>query len=244
MSERTETRSEEPTDVTLAREGGVATVTLNRPERRNALSDDLLVRLAALCADVREDERVRVVVLTGAPPVFSAGADAGLRASMSLVEQREAFLSTRTNFLPLFCRVLEALEALPQPTIASINGHAVGGGWALTLACGLPLRRRRRPPLDSRGGPRHPARHRDDGAVRPLRRPRPHQKEIVMEGRRYTAAEARDLGLVHRVVPAEALARTVREYAAMLADKPAAALAEAKARIDQLAPIALPSPEG
>jgi enoyl-CoA hydratase/carnithine racemase len=135
MSERTETRSEEPTDVTLAREGGVATVTLNRPERRNALSDDLLVRLAALCADVREDERVRVVVLTGAPPVFSAGADAGLRASMSLVEQREAFLSTRTNFLPLFCRVLEALEALPQPTIASINGHAVGGGWALTLAC-------------------------------------------------------------------------------------------------------------
>jgi len=243
MSEWTKTPAEEPTDVTLAREGGVATVTLNRPERRNALGDDLLVRLAGLCAGVREDERVRVVVLTGAPPVFCAGADAGLRASMSLVERREAFLRTRTNFLPLFCRVLEALEALPQPTIASINGHAVGGGWALTLACdfrfaaadarlwipevdlGIPLATEMTARFVRVAGPAR-------------------TKEIVMEGRRYTAAEARDLGLVHRVVPAEALARTVREYAAMLADKPAAALAEVKARIDRLAPIALPSPEG
>lgn len=128
MPEFTEARREGPADIMLARDGGVATVTLNRPERRNALSDDLLDRLGGLCAELRDDARIRVVVMTGAPPVFSAGADAGLRASMSLAERREAFNNTRTNFLPLFCRVLERLEALPQPTIAMINGHAVGGG--------------------------------------------------------------------------------------------------------------------
>jgi enoyl-CoA hydratase/carnithine racemase len=230
-------------DITVARDGGVVTVTLNRPERRNALSDDLLGRLAGVCAELHDDAGVRVVVLTGAPPVFSAGADAGLRASMSLAERREAFTRTRTNFLPLFCRVLERLEALPQPTLAMINGHAVGGGWALTLACdfrfaaadaqlwipeidlGIPLATEMTARFVRIAGPAR-------------------TKEIVMEGRRYTADEARDLGLVHRVVPAGALGAAVHEYATMLATKPAAALAEAKARIDRLAPIALPQPQG
>ena len=70
-------------NVTLTREGALATVTLNCPERRNALSDAMLTELAAAFAALRDDASTRVVVVTGAPPVFSAGADAGLKSTMS-----------------------------------------------------------------------------------------------------------------------------------------------------------------
>ena len=66
-------------DIVLTRDGAVATVTLDRPDRRNALSDALLTELAAAVTELRDDAAVRVVIVTGAPPVFSAGADAGLR---------------------------------------------------------------------------------------------------------------------------------------------------------------------
>ena len=70
-------------NVTLTREGAVATVTLSRPERRNALSDAMLTELALAFAELRDDAATRVVVVTGAPPVFSAGADAPPNARMS-----------------------------------------------------------------------------------------------------------------------------------------------------------------
>jgi enoyl-CoA hydratase/carnithine racemase len=228
-------------DVTVRRDGAIVTVTLNRPERRNALSDPLLVRLAEVLAGLRDDPDSRVVIVTGTPPVFSAGADAGLRASMSVEERRAAFLATRSDFLPLFSRVLDAVEALPLPTIAMVNGHAVGAGWALALACdfrfaaakaqfwipevdlGIPLAWEMTARFVRLAGPAR-------------------TKEIVMEGRRYPAEEARVLGLVHAVAPGHALAAAVRDYAAMLARKPSRALAEAKARVDRLAPIALSPP--
>src|SRR2546430_16632047 len=78
-------------NVTLARDGAIATVTLNRPERRNSLSDAMLTELAAAFVELRDDAGTRVVIVTGAPPVFSAGADAGLKPSMSADERRPAF---------------------------------------------------------------------------------------------------------------------------------------------------------
>ena len=68
-------------NVTLVRDGAIATVTLNRPERRNSLSDAMLTELGAAFAELRDDTESRVVIVTGAPPVFSAGADAGLKSS-------------------------------------------------------------------------------------------------------------------------------------------------------------------
>ena len=68
-------------NVTLARDGAIATVTLNRPERRNSLSDPMLTELAAAFAELRDDAATRVVIVTGAPPVFSAGADARLKSA-------------------------------------------------------------------------------------------------------------------------------------------------------------------
>ncbi|HET8575591.1 MAG TPA: enoyl-CoA hydratase/isomerase family protein, partial [Methylomirabilota bacterium] len=122
-------------NVMLSRDGAIATVTLNRPERRNSLSDPMLTELAAALAELRDDGSTRVVIVTGAPPVFSAGADAELRSSMSPEERRRAFAERKSQFRRLFERANSLLEGLEQATIAMINGHAIGGGWGLTLAC-------------------------------------------------------------------------------------------------------------
>src|SRR5262249_25324640 len=124
-----------PENVTFARDGVLATVTLARPDRRNALSDAMLRELAAVFAELRDDAGTRVVIVTGAPPVFSAGADAPIRRQMSEDDRRQAFLGRKTQFRRLFERANTLLENLEQATIAMINGHAVGGGWGRTLGC-------------------------------------------------------------------------------------------------------------
>ena len=226
-------------NVTLTREGAVATVTLSRPERRNALSDAMLTELALAFAELRDDAATRVVVLTGAPPVFSAGADAPLNARMSPEERRQAFARTRSQFRRLFERANSLLEGLEQTTVASINGHAVGGGWGLTLACDFRWAAAEAefwiPEVDL-GVPLGAA-----STTRFVRLVGPARaKEIILECRRYTAAEALALGLLHRVVPGATLAREVRAWAEGMAAKPQRPLAEAKARINAIARTGIP----
>lgn len=226
-------------NVTLARHGLIATVTLDRPDRRNSLSDGMLTELAAAFAELRDDAESRVVIVTGAPPVFSAGADARIKGTMSVAERRAVFLKTKNQFRRLFERATTLLEGLEQVTIAMINGHAVGGGWALTLACDFRFAAAEAqfwiPEVDL-GVPLGVA-----STTRFVRLVGPARaKEIVMEGRRYTAAEAHALGLVHRVVPGAALEKTVRDYAEMLAAKPFRPLAEVKARINAIARTGIP----
>jgi enoyl-CoA hydratase/carnithine racemase len=226
-------------EVTLTRDGTVATVTLDRPERRNALSDALLTELAGAFTELRDDATVRVVIVTGAPPVFSAGADAGLRSGMSAEERRQVFANRKTQFRRLFERATALLEGLEQPTIAMVNGHAVGGGWGLALACDFRVAATEAqfwiPEVDL-GVPLGVA-----STARFVRLVGPARaKEIILECRRYSAAEAHGLGLVTRVVAGAALAATVREYAALLAAKPFRPLAEAKARINAIARTGIP----
>ena len=226
-------------DVTLLRDGAVATVTLNRPERRNALSDPLLGALAAVLTELRDDAAVRVVVVTGAPPVFSAGADAGLRSSMSAEERRQVFANRKSQFRRLFERVTTLLEGLEQPTIAMINGHAIGGGWGLALAADFRIAAAEAqfwiPEVDL-GAPLGVA-----STARFVRLVGPARaKEIILECRRYSAAEAHAMGLVTRVVPGGALAEAVRDYAAMLLAKPFRPLSEMKARINTIARTGIP----
>jgi enoyl-CoA hydratase/carnithine racemase len=228
-----------PDNVALAREGPIATVTLNRPDRRNSLSDAMLTDLAAVFAELRDDATTRVVILTGAPPVFSAGADAPLRAGMSPEERRAVFLQRKSQFRRLFERANGLCENLEQATIAMINGHAVGGGWGLTLACDFRWAAEEAqlwiPEVDL-GVPLGVA-----STTRFVRLVGPAPaKEIIMEGRRYPAAEALALGLVHRVVPAAGLEKAVREYAERLAAKPFRPLAEVKARINAIARTGIP----
>jgi len=226
-------------NVTLTRDGAIATVTLNRPERRNSLSDAMLTELGAAFGELRDDTDTRVVIVTGAPPVFSAGADAGLKASMTADERRQAFGQRKSQFRRLFERANTVLEGLEQATIAMINGHAVGGGWGLTLACDFRWAAAEAqlwiPEVDL-GVPLGVA-----STTRFVRLVGPARaKEIIMECRRYSAAEAQALGLVHRVVPGAALAKEVRAHAEALTKKPFKAMAEVKARINAIARTGIP----
>ena len=226
-------------NVTLVRDASIATVTLNRPDRRNALSDAMLTELAAAFAELRDDTGVRVVIVTGAPPVFSAGADAPLRRGMSEEERRRVFLGRASHFRRLFERAATLLENLEQATIAAVNGHAVGGGWGLTLACDFRIAAAAAefwiPEVDLGVPLGVSSTTRFVRLVGPAR-----AKEIIMECRHYTAEEGRALGLLHRVVPGEALAKEARAAADRLAAKPFRPLAEVKARINAIARTGIP----
>jgi len=226
-------------NVTLTRDGAVATVTLNCPERRNALSDAMLTELGAAFGELRDDAGVRVVVVTGAPPVFSAGADAGLKSTMTAEERRRAFASRKSQFRRLFERANTVLEGLEQITIAAVNGHAVGGGWGLTLACDFRIAAAGAqfwiPEVDL-GVPLGVA-----STTRFVRLVGPARaKEIILECRRYSAEEARAMGLLHRVVPDGELDKRVAEFAATMLAKPFRPLAEMKARINAIARTGIP----
>ncbi len=112
---------------TERREGGVATVTVNRPDTRNALSSDVIAGLRAAFDDLESAGDVRVAVLTGAGGVFVSGADIS-----ELRDRRQADAFRRIN-TGLFRR----LEQLPFPTIAAIEAYALGGGLELAMACDL-----------------------------------------------------------------------------------------------------------
>jgi 3-hydroxypropionyl-coenzyme A dehydratase len=226
-------------NVALARDGLIVTVTLDRVEYRNSLSDAMLGELIDVFGALRDDAASRVVVVTGAPPVFSAGAHYPARRGMSDEERRRVFLSTPNQFRRLFERVTGLLENLEQTTIAMINGPAIGGGFGLTLACDFRWAATEAtlgiPEVDL-GVPLGVA-----STTRFVRLVGPARaKEIIMEGRRYTAAEALTMGLVHRVVPGDQLAAAVRAYAEHLAAKPFAALAQVKARINAIARTGIP----
>ncbi len=226
-------------NVTLARVGRIVTVTLNRPDRRNSLSDPMLAELVATFTDLRDDTRSRVVIVTGAPPAFSAGADTGIKASMSDEERRRLFLQRKSQFRRLFERANTLLENLEQVTIAMINGHTVRRGLRLDLAFAVrwaAAEARLWIPEVDLGVPLGVG-----STTRFVRLVGPaHAKEIIMEGRRYSAAEAHTLGLVHRVVPGALLEAAVRDYAERLAAKPFRPLAEVKARINAIARTGIP----
>ncbi|OGK75861.1 MAG: hypothetical protein A2X53_07405 [Candidatus Rokubacteria bacterium GWA2_70_23] len=226
-------------NVALSRSGPIATVTLNRPDRRNSLSDEMLAELAAAFAALRDDAATRVVIVTGAPPVFSAGADAPFKKGMSEVERRQMFLARKSQFRRLFERANTLLEGLEQATIAMINGHAIGGGWGLTLACDFRFAAAEAelwiPEVDL-GVPLGVA-----STTRFVRLVGPARaKEIIMGCRRYSTAEAQAWGLVHQVVAGADLGVAVMAYAERLAAKPFRALAEAKARINAIARTGIP----
>ena len=232
-------RSAMTDNVILVRDGLIATVTLNRPDRRNSLSDPMLTELGAAFTELRDDPTTRVVIVTGAPPVFSAGADAGLKSSMSAEERRAAMGSRKSQFRRLFERANTVLENLEQTTIAAINGHAVGGGWGLTLACDFRIAAAEAqlwiPEVDL-GVPLGVA-----STTRFVRMVGPARaKEIIMDCRRYSAEDARQWGLVNKVVPGTDVVKAAREYAEFMAKKPFRPLAEMKARINAIARSGMP----
>ncbi len=172
----------------------ITTVTLNRPNLRNSLNTELMEELRALIDQVHGDTDTRSLIITGAGRVFSAGADPDMLirigSSYTPEETRAEIVKWRDAF--------DALENLPQITIAAVNGLAFGGGVVLALACDFRLASTRAifglPEIKlgmvlALGGTQRLTRLVGVGAA----------KEMILRGRNVSAIEAQRLGLVHRV---------------------------------------------
>lgn len=113
---------------------GVATITMDRPDVRNAFNDRLIAEMYRAASALAEDPAVRVVVLTGAGDIFSAGADLNwMRSMRQWTFDENVADSTRMN------NMFRALYDLPKPLIGRINGHALGGGTGLTAVCDIAI---------------------------------------------------------------------------------------------------------
>jgi 2-(1,2-epoxy-1,2-dihydrophenyl)acetyl-CoA isomerase len=198
-------------EVLVARDGGVVTITLNRSERKNALTMEMWAELARLFDDITVSRDDRVVVLTGAGDAFCSGAD--LSGAAEEPTGQGLWLMRQT------ARVALRLHELPQPSIAAVNGVAAGYGCNLALGCDLVLASdaarfseiflKRGLAIDGGGSwllPRLVGLHK--------------AKELAFFADIIDAEAARELGIVNRVVPADDLAAVAQEWAQRLAAQP------------------------
>lgn len=202
---------------------GVATLTLNRPDALNALSSALRRDLLAELKRIARDEAVRAVVLTGAGRAFCAGAD--LRGGKAERDFRRVLTA---EYHPL----IRALRDLPKPVVAAVNGVAAGAGVSLALAADLVVAAD-----DARFVPAFGriALVPDSGLTRTLVRGlgRHRAAAVLLLGEPLGAAEARDAGLVTRVVPSAQLSATAHDLAAQLAAGPTLAIGLTKRLINR-----------
>ena len=208
--------------VSLEVDGPIGTIRLQRPPM-NALNRQVQeeIRQAALEAEQRAD--VRAVVVYGGEKVFAAGADIKEMADMSYAD-----MAVRAGALS---SAFSSVAAISKPTVAAINGYALGGGFELALCCDRRVAgdnaKVGQPEIllgviPGAGGTQRLAR-----LVGPAR-----AKDIVYTGRFVTAQEALAIGMVDEVVPADEVYPTARRWAEQFAEGPARALAAAKAAID------------
>ncbi len=117
------------------RDGGIVVLTLDDPDRRNAMTESMGDALADAAADLGADPDVRVVVVTGAPPAFSAGGDLDMLDDLARRTRDERFDAADT--MRGFYRRFLAIRDVPVPIVAAVNGHAIGAGLCVALACDL-----------------------------------------------------------------------------------------------------------
>ena len=199
--------------------GGVAIVTINRPEKRNALNIQTRTEGAAILDELRVDDSVRVVVLTGAgDKAFIAGADIAEFAERSAIEQREVMLD-RSLF--------NAIDGFPKPIIAMVNGYCLGGGCEVALACDLRVASDKasfgQPEINlgiipGGGGTQRLTRLVGEGKA----------MEMILSGEIVDAQTAFLIGLVNHVVAADQLETKTMEIANRIAEKSPIALRLAK----------------
>ena len=190
---------------------GIATVTLNRPDQRNALNGALLAALVDAIMDARDDEAVRAVVLTGAgDKVFCAGADlGGFAADAPLVDKHFAS--------DLFLEFFRLMPRLGKPSLCAANGHVLAGGMGLALSCDL---------LIAKQGARFGTPEINVGAFPYMimsiiyrNVPRKKVNEMILLGEQFSAEQAVDYGLANKVVPAAEFEAAVDDWARKLASK-------------------------
>jgi enoyl-CoA hydratase/carnithine racemase len=190
---------------------GVATITLDHPETRNALSDALLDELIAAFERARDDDAVRAVVLTSShEKVFSSGGDLGGFAARQPLADKHAAIGR-------FPRLFELIGELGKPSLCAANGHVLAGALGLALACDLVV---------AREGARFGTPEINVGVLpfmimaliyRNIGRKR--TNELLLLGEQISATEAERIGLVNRVVAAEEFDAVVADWAGRLAAK-------------------------
>ncbi|MBO0712610.1 MAG: enoyl-CoA hydratase/isomerase family protein [Acetobacteraceae bacterium] len=206
--------------VELSIEGAVATVTLNRPERMNALTWDMREQLHAHFRRIRFDDAVRVAIVTGAGGHFCAGADVTRMGKGDLRGSRDRLQQGSQSYI-------RELHAIEKPTIAAVAGVAVGVGWSIALACDMVVCSAsarfgavfRRLGLAPDGG---------NAWFLTRRLGMAKAKELVYSARMVDADEAASLGLVEHVVADDAVMAKAGELAADFAEAPTFALGLAK----------------
>ncbi len=216
--------SERFEQILVSKEAGIATVTLNRPDRYNALGSQIVNELGAAIEEIEGSGDVRVVVLTGAGErAFCSGVD--------LKERAEMDADARWSHNRALNAFAERLAHLQAPTIAVLNGLAFGGGLEISLACDFRIAAEDATfALPEVGIGIVP------GAGGTQRLPRlvgsTKAKELILTGRRINAEAALEMGLVSRVVPAGSLPEEARALAEEIAANSPLALAYAKAAVD------------
>lgn len=208
---------------------GIATLTLNRPEKHNALSAQMIAELTTVAAQLGSDDGVRAVILTGAGKSFCAGGDLGW-----MKEQMAADPQTRFREARKLAEMLQALNALPKPLIGALQGNAFGGGVGMASICDVAigadhlkmgLTETKLGLIPATIGPYVIARMGEAKARR-----------VFMSARLFDADEARELGLLARVVPATDLMAAAMAEAIPYLDCAPGAVASAKKLVRDLGP--------
>jgi len=208
--------------ILVERRGSIAIITINRPEKRNALNIQTRAEGAAVLDELRADDSVRVVVFTGAgDKAFIAGADIAEFANRTAITQREVMLERG---------LFNAIDTFPKPVIAMVNGYCLGGGCELALACDIRIASDKasfgQPEINlgiipGGGGTQRLTRLVGEGKA----------MELILTGAIIDAETAFKLGLVNHVVPADQLETKTMEIANRIAEKSPVALRLAKEAI-------------
>ena len=221
----------DPTALIVDQDGGLLTVTLDRPQRKNAINAAMWNELDAVFSEAAVDPTVRAVVLTGAEGNFSAGADLSGEESNGLTGHGPQLI---VHEMRIVGGILGRIKGIPKPTIAAVDGVAVGVALGMALACDLVIATDRarfmevfvKRGLALDGGTSWSIPH----LIGPRR-----AKQMAFFGDTVDAATALDWGLVNEVVAPDALAATASEWGRKLAAGPTTAISLMKAQIDAAA---------
>ncbi len=202
--------------------GLIGVLTLNRPDNRNSMTPELLDAFAAASAEARADTAIRCLVVTGTGSCFSSGADFKATLQRDAGEPHERSYAMYVPFLSLL--------DIEVPIIGALNGHAVGGGFGLALVCDLRVGN-----LDAKYGANFARLGLAPGMAISYLLPRvvglPRANEMLLTGTLVSGAEAAEIGLLNRAVPAAEVMPVAEELAARIASNAPIAVRATKAAI-------------